>query len=169
MNALPQLLEEVAIVSARTRQAKESAREKCVSAIRRLELALVEALDGESLRNLPNLAYPSDRFFALRVRSTSTDPLDRDALVLLPSGMLAMAGRPPHYVREEALDDSELLAEDVEFVAATVERALTLHLDGAEERVARSTARFERLERLAERLHAVVDSVDLPSPSVLKE
>jgi hypothetical protein len=161
MNALPSLLERLSEASMSIKEAREATRAKCVAAIRRLEAALVGALDGESLRNLPNIATPPDRFFALRVRNRDIyESLDRDALVLLPSGRLAVAGRLHAYVRELPLADAELQAEDVELVARAVERAANLHLGDIGDRMLRSAARYERLGRLAERLHEVVDAVD---------
>jgi hypothetical protein len=160
MNALPTLLEQVSEASMTIKEARETARAKCVQAIRRLEAALLAALDGESLRNLPNVGQPPDRFFALRVRSKYEDePLERDTLVLLPSGKLVIAGRAHAYVRSD-VEDAELQLEDVELVARAVERAATLHLQDIDERIVRTAARYERLGQLAERLHEIVDAVD---------
>jgi hypothetical protein len=167
MNALPSLLERVSEASMSIKEAREATRAKCVAAIRRLEAALLAALDGESLRNLPNVAIAPDRFYALRVRGRDeNEPLERDALVLLTSGKLAIAGRAHAYIRSD-VEDAELQLEDVELVARAVERAATLHLQDIGDRMIKAANRYERIGRLAERLHEVVDAVDrAQAPSV---
>src|ERR1019366_3279363 len=48
---------------------REEARGQAVRAIRAIESELVDALDGATLRGLPNLGSSGERFYAIRVRT----------------------------------------------------------------------------------------------------
>jgi hypothetical protein len=127
---------------------RRTGRASAVETIRLLEAAIVEALAGERLRNLPNLGK-SEAFFGVRVRGTSFAPLPpgRPCLIVDDSGMLMMAtrGSPCNSV---AATDEDLKAEDVEPYANLMEAVLTMHLVGTK----RSTERYRRCGKVAETL-----------------
>jgi hypothetical protein len=136
--------------------AREGAREAAVSAIRAVEGALVEALQGEHLRGLPNLGTSDRRFYGLRVRSSDENAgeqlFSERVLVLTKEGRLALA----HWVLDGmSLDvkdarDEDLLAEDLEHVLRTTARAAAAHGIA----IGRTTDRFLRIASAAARVLA---------------
>lgn len=117
-------------------EARDEAFKVCFPAIRALEKALVDALDGEVLRGLPNLGAGSGGvvFYAARVRGgRASEPLPTYAptkrvLVLRKDGRLAIARRVDLPGSELARDE-ELLAEDLAAFCALLLAVLKRHLD----------------------------------------
>jgi hypothetical protein len=140
--------------------AREEARERAVSAIRAVESALVEALQGEHLRGLPNLGTAERRFYGVRVRSSDENAGESvryeeravQTLIVAKDGQLAFArARAPD--GEDGLvvvpaRDEDLLAEDLEHVLRTVARVAAQH--GVA--VGRSTDRFLKISSAAARV-----------------
>jgi hypothetical protein len=153
MNAIPRLFERVSHASGNLRVVREGAREKAAQAIRALEHALVEALDGESLKGLREIGVG---YQAARVRGKDPfeelpepkpfEPEGREVLVVTPSGTLAMVKRYRiGWGNERAAEDQDLLIEDVADLGRLFERILAEHI----ERARKSAETFSRLELLA--------------------
>lgn len=143
------------------RESQERARPACVRAVRKLEAALVEALDGEKLRGLPMLYFSPDkrlRLFGARARGPEMDsrlPLDgRSVMVFGEDGRLRMALRDlvANCYRVRPVEDSELLYEDVEDAGRVVAALLRVHVDSVRGR----SEKYRRFEAMAERLEAAV-------------
>lgn len=162
MNAMPKLFERVSDASGQLRAVREDAREKAVRAIRALERALVDALDGELLKGLREIR---PGYQAARVRGK--DPFEelpqpkpfenegREVLVLESNGHLCMscAGRNlRHSVVSRLADDADLLVEDVENLGRLYERILAEHI----ERARRSAETFDRYAALAAQVSEVL-------------
>jgi hypothetical protein len=155
MNAIPRLFERVSHASGNLRVVREGAREKAVQAIRALEHALVEALDGENLKGLREIGAG---YQAARVRGQ--DPFEelpepkpfesqgREVLVVTSSGTLAMARSCRAFrqgAAERVAEDADLLIEDVQDLGRLFELILGEHI----ERARKSAETFSRLELLA--------------------
>ena len=160
---LAKLLEQTRDGGELLREAREKARPACIAAVRKLEAALVEALDGEKLKGLPKLDETERaRFYAARARGKRIDErlTDKEVLVVAQDGRLHMASVRPEVsgaflgspVESRPAADDELLAEDVEDVARAVEEVLGRHLA----LIAKSAERYERLADLARKLEAAL-------------
>ena len=148
---LAKLLEETKEGGELLAAARERARPECIAAVRQLEAALVEALGGEALKGLPRLQNnPGVYGASVRGKHRDVELDDRPMLVVVPSGRLHMARLSPDSdeVVTRAVDDDELLAEDVENVAQTFAVALVKHLASVE----KTTARYAGLSALAKKL-----------------
>lgn len=157
---------DVRVGQERHRDVQERAAAQSISAIRAIESRLVEALDGERLRGLPNLGNDEHRFHAARVRgryASEVLPFDgREILVVDGDGWIVFAAFSRQgVVTKRALDD-ELLAEDVALLSERAQQILAAHLS----RLERSTARYEKLEELATRLVGVLGPAFAPAPRV---
>jgi hypothetical protein len=150
---LAKLLEQTREGADALRAARDAARPACVQAVRKLEKALREALGGERLRGLPVLDVTPEgrRVHGARARGKTIDGqlehLDA-VLVIMPDGTLYMACKTTSW----PVADEELLVEDVEDVARSVEEVLRRHLSA----IARTTARFAAMTALAEKLEAAL-------------
>ncbi len=154
------LNELVALSEASTRHLQESRAEadgKAREAIGAIERKLVEALNGETLKGLPDLG---DRVFGLRVdvegSAFAKIPRDRSVLILDVHGHLGIARwcRNTIFVQvppPAALVVASLLSPYLRVVS----RAIGVHLVAAEKR----TASFEKVTELASRLCASLESV----------
>ena len=140
----------------RTIAARDEARETVIAAIRRLEEKLVDALDGEHLRGLPNLGATRDRFYAIRVRSEGANATlsigtGEAPLVLTKEGVLAFArwtfdaDERRDCIVAPAAADQDFLLEDVEAVVRTVAWAIDAHV----EQLGKTTEKLERIASLA--------------------
>jgi hypothetical protein len=127
------LLQRTRNASAHVVYVRSAARTEAIRAIRELEKALQAALDGDTIRGLPDaLSFRHDPpLQALRVGSESNWlPLDgRAVLILSRRGELCMA----HVVGKAGYEsypvlDSELRAQDLKHVTRTVQKALEGHL-----------------------------------------
>jgi hypothetical protein len=154
VNAIPRLLEDTAAASAALRLTRERTRVSAVAAIRRLERALVEALDGETLKGLREIA---PGYSAARVRGSDDslpepktfEAYGRSVLVVDATGDLVMATRRRvGGVCVRRATDEDLLLEDVESVARVFTRVLTEHV----ERARRSAEKFDALDVLARKI-----------------
>lgn len=146
-----------------------SARSAAVEAIRSLEQRLVEALGGESLRGLPNLAPRGPEFYAARVNAFSRHgsgghlPKDgRSVLVLGRDGRLLVASwnvenfvRRGDFVEARPVRDDELIAEDAEAFSRLVTEVLEKHIALAERR----TEALVRAEDLAQKIIGAIGLV----------
>lgn len=150
MSALPKLLEETRQASSRLGEARTEARGAAVMAIRKLELTLVDALAGETLKGLPDLG---GRTYGARVRGKHDGQLvgGHVALVIRPDGTLGLMDGGSV---DRNVEDGELMVEDVEDLAAKVEIVLRGHLVAAE----RGAVRYKRLQWLAVRLHDLLEA-----------
>jgi len=157
---LAKLLAETEERSKLLREAAEDARPACVAAVRQMEASLVEALGGETLKGLPCLYGESaERFYGARARGRLDKKLyEKPVLVICPDGRLRVAqfvvagpGVPEGVLTREA-EDSELLVEDVEVVARAIDAVLKAHVAAA----ARTTARYDALVELAQKLEAAL-------------
>ena len=152
---------------------REEARGQAVRAIRAIESELVDALDGATLRGLPNLGSSGERFYAIRVRTqqygevgpNAEEPIEagEEPLCLTKEGVLVVARW--HYVNNERdpgaggdrlssppVRSDELMIEDVEALVRTVHHVVPRHLAQLET----TNARFSRIGELAERICAEI-------------
>lgn len=145
---------------------RHGAKQDAIKAIRLIEGRLVEALAGEPLRGLPNLlpevGARHQQFYALQVRGKFADrplPYDEAVVVLTREGRLCWATResdghlrPAVRAHLVPVEDDELMLEDLQLVAASVERALQAHLA----RVESTSERYRNVSALARRVsHAL--------------
>jgi hypothetical protein len=141
---------------------REEARESAVLAIRSLEDALVEALGGEKLLGLPNLASSKLPWRGARVRGGAGKRLStqyfgkgggwsRPVLCVEETGhvVLVSRSRSGEISTRQAMDD-ELIAEDVAHLAELLPTIIETHIKRAEAR--RET--FARLRALSTRIKA---------------
>jgi hypothetical protein len=142
-NDLNTLLNRVASITAKP------PREEAILAIRTLEATLVAALDGETLRDLPNLGTGMSPFAGANVRGGRTEariafPRDGQdmgtpSLVLRPDGRLAVAWTIRNAERgnvfdftHRGADDDDLRVEDLGALLVLLPKVLTNHLAKAE-------------------------------------
>lgn len=119
------------------------------AAIARLEKSLAEALDGESLRGLPELG---GRVFGMRVGVEGSAyarlPRNRRVLIVDVKGRLRAATLFPEGVYVEAPAEGEVVASVLDPYVKAVQRGIELHLQSATKR----TEVFERIAALASKL-----------------
>ena len=146
--------------------ARDGAKAEAIAFIRQLIEALHEALDGESLKGLPDLVpdWRDTEFAAARVRGRWDTPLDpapvrgSGALVLRADGLLSWAWRSQLEVEDVKLApvaDDGLRAEDAENIARLVCRVLPLHVARAGDGQRRYRALLQRVARLRAALAVV--------------
>jgi len=168
MSQIPELLGDVALASDELFAARESARAEAIAAIRAMETALVEALGGETLKGLREVApgYPAARArcFAAKDAGRPYEPLPeprgggdgREVLVVTSRGRLEMAktvvraGRV--VVQTRWAEDGDLLVEDVEHLPRLFAQLLGEHVA----RSRRTTSRLIRLESVARQISAAL-------------
>jgi hypothetical protein len=98
-SALQSLLDEVSAATKSAEKSRDGARTSVVEAVRALETALQERLDGGTLRGLKNLGHNRDPLYAARIRGKpdgrvkwpDTPMTSTDTLVLSPKGKLQVA------------------------------------------------------------------------------
>jgi len=147
-------------------QTRDDLRPKAVAAVREIEAALLEALNGEPLRGLRNLGG-SAMFVAARVRGKPNKKLpgpnaqkgERDWLCLNAKGQLVIAwwedvNDDEVEIRERPVRDDELIASDVEDLLTTIQYVLPQHI----ERAVRAKARYDKAAALVERVNVVLAS-----------
>lgn len=160
---MEQLLEDVRAAQSRLAMSRTSARESAIEAIRSLEARLVETLDGEVLRGMPNLLPDAPKqFYAMQLRGRVDRylPLEgRAEIVLTREGKLAWAvrdgGSPLRpYVTAVIgpVADDDLRAEDLRAFVEVVQTALQRHLA----RLADTERTYVRADELARRLHSAL-------------
>src|SRR5580704_11578514 len=150
MARIPEAQERVAI-------ARGDARERAILAIRAIEGALLEALEGEHLRGLLNLGDRVEKFHGVRVRhgdakATLSLTSDERPLVLGKEGLLVFArwayggeGRRDR-IEIEAAQDDELLVEDLESMIRTVRAVVEGHVAA----LGRTSDKFRQIVGLAD-------------------
>lgn len=97
--SLQSLLDEVSAATKSAQKSRSGARTAVIEAVRALETALQERLDGGSLRGLKNLGHNRDPLYAARVRGKpdgrvrwpDTPLTSTETLVLSPKGQLQIA------------------------------------------------------------------------------
>lgn len=165
---LPKVLEDAGAASEELRSARSRARAEALAAIHEMEGALLEALDGETLKGVreivPGYAAVRARAFGAKEKNLA-EPLPepkpgelfgRWVLVVSDRGTLEMArtyrkvGRLG--VESRQAEDEDLLIEDVEHLATLFAKLLGEHV----ERSRRSAARFGRLEGIARSISAAL-------------
>ncbi len=145
---------------------RDGARTAATRAVRTLEAALVEALQGHALRGIKNLGQGNAPIYAARVRGEPDTklawPAEPDSLTeslcIAANGSLVMI----QCVTDDqahALDatsrpaqDADLLAEDVEALTRTLTTLLPRHIQAAE----RARERYQGIQALAERIERVL-------------
>ncbi len=144
--------------SARTvSEARERALPEAVKAVREMENALQEALDGEPLRGLRNLGG-SASFYAARVRAKPDKKLptpneakgERDFLCLDHTGKLVIAWwddveNNSVELQDRPAGDDDIRIGDVEDMLRALDWALPRHLEAS----ARTARRYENITELS--------------------
>lgn len=137
---LDDLLDEAAKASADAMISRDDARTVAVSAIRKLEARLIDAIAGDTLRGMATLATGFEGTLqGARVRGDSDKPLPngfRDVLVLKRDGSLVLARKTANGYACRLVRDEELLAQDLELVVQTARTALQRHIACAEKTAA---------------------------------
>jgi hypothetical protein len=158
---------------------REEARAHAVRAIRAIESELVDALDGATLRGLPNLGGNGERFYAIRVRTqrdaevgpNAEEPIggDEESLCLTKEGVLVVVGwlrardtQLADRIYSPPVRDENLLLEDVEALVRTVHYVVPRHLAQLEQ----TSARFSRIGELAARICAELTQEKPPGTRV---
>jgi hypothetical protein len=170
VSASPELFEDVAFASTTLRSSRERARVRAIAAVRGMEQALVDALEGETLKGLREVV---PGYYAARARYTGKkdtylpfEPLPdpksgadygREVLVVTASGVLEMARAVRHGhgvfgAESRVAADVDLVIEDVEHLGRLFPRLLAEHI----ERSRRTSMRFMRLEDVAQRISAAL-------------
>lgn len=143
----------VKTTTANMKRARAWADDEARAAIMRVERSLREALDGETLRGLPELG---GRVFGLRVEVEGSSfarlPRNRRVLILDTKGQLRAAILFPEGVHLEAPDEKEVVASVLEAYLKTVQRGIELHLRSTTKR----TEAFVRVAALAAKLATVL-------------
>jgi hypothetical protein len=147
-------------------QARAEAVPEATRAVREVETALQEALDGEPLRGLRNLGG-SASFYAARVRAKADKKLpgpnerkgERDWLCLSPKGELIIAWwedveDDEVELRDRLATDDELRVDDVEALLKTLQWILPRHIDAAE----RAKARYTKAVALSTRINEIMEA-----------
>jgi len=149
--------EKVRLASSELARAKEASRADAIVAITGLEEGLREALEGEKLKGLPNIAHSSSApYRGAQVRTKRlNDPLPRpahgqewgrEALVMNMDGVLALTrASSDGAIEERVADASDLRAEDLVDVAEAIVTLVDVHCQAA----ARRAGQYKRLRRLA--------------------
>ena len=129
--------------------ARELADSEARAAIARVEKALVEALDGEAMRGLPELG---GRVFGLRVEVEASTfarlPRNRRVLILDRFGCLRAATLFPEGAHVEGPEEGEVVASTLDPYLRTVQRGIALHLESATKR----TEAFTKIAALAAKI-----------------
>lgn len=138
---------------ARLVEAREHAKQVTRVTLLRLEQTVARALEGETLRGLPNLMPDGAPFYARRLHGRFDAPLPRDGsfvLVLLRTGAIAWARWTSMRLAEWkfAIDDPALRVED--FMAYV--RALDAALEENTKRADRTARNYREMAALAERI-----------------
>lgn len=142
-------------------ETRTKARDVSIRAIRDVERRVVEALAGEQLRGMPNLAERGAPLRAMRVNAWSRNgdssmlPRDgREVLVFTAAGRLAVArlGEVGPQIRH--VTDDELVLEDLSSFVGVVQEALERHIALVDRRV-QSLKKAEALAKL------LIDAVGL--------
>lgn len=135
------------------KNARAQADEEAKATIARVEKSLHEALDGETLRGLPELG---GRVFGLRIEVEGSSfarlPRNRRVLILDAKGQLRAAILFPEGAHIESPDDREVVASVLDAYLRTVQRGIALHLQSA----SRRTETFERVAALSRKLATVL-------------
>lgn len=115
-------VEKIRVAAGQLSAARHAARGPTIEAIRKLELAVIDALGGEQLRGLPEHAAPGQpRFQAARVRGKPDARIDgRPVLVLVTSGRLMMASQQADGIECRPVTDDELVIDDLEALTRTI-------------------------------------------------
>ena len=133
--------------------ARHVADEEARKAIARVEASLSEALEGETLRGLPELG---GRVFGLRVGVEGSMfarlPRNRRVFIVDNRGRLMCATLFPEGVFVEKPDDREVVASTLVPYLSTVQRGMTLHMESATKR----TEQFTRIASLANKISTVL-------------
>lgn len=140
---------------------RTEARTASLNAIKGMMAALMDILDGETLKGAPNLVGGGDGsrpYRGYRVRTAAGkwdaglewpegDFLGHEALVINIHGQLRFAalGRDV-LVKERAASDDDLISEDAEKLANTLAIALQRHIAKCE----RGDARYRRMRRFSD-------------------
>jgi hypothetical protein len=159
---LAKLLEETKEGGEMLREARDRARPTCIAAVRKLEAALVEALGGDKLKGLPLLDDPTlrnargSRFYGARARGKKIEGCldDKPTLVVTQDGALRLAWIEHGETNSPAVNDAELLLEDVEDVARAVEEVLLRHVA----QLSKAAARYDAFVELARKLESALDA-----------
>ncbi|UCC72016.1 MAG: hypothetical protein JSV86_16860 [Gemmatimonadota bacterium] len=145
-------------------RSRDTVRPEAVKAVREIERALQEALEGEPLRGLRNLGG-SAMFAGARVRGKTDKKLpgpdsqkgERDFLCLNAKGQLVIVwwedvGDDMVEIRERPVRDDELVAGDATDLLNTVQQILPRHVEHAE----RARARYNKAALLAQRVQLIL-------------
>jgi len=159
------LLEQAAAASRATAQERSDAKAAAQDAVRRLETALTEVLEGEPLRGMRNLAGGNAPLYAARLRGDPDAklawPNEPDAvsesLVLLPNGQLAVAqcatdGRRLLDVEVRDLFDTDIRAEDAEAFTRTLAVVLRRHIEASK----KAQVRYARVQTFADQVRRIL-------------
>ena len=167
---IPNLIVEAGRASEVLRDTRERARVEAIAAIRAMERALLDALAGETLKGIRDIA---PGYAAARVRSVGRndvsipyEPLPeprpgfsvgREVLVVTAYGRLDMAhtlrvDQGSIVVGHRPADDPDLLIEDVEHLARLFAELLGEHVA----RARKTAERFGHLDAIAQRISAAL-------------
>lgn len=142
-------IERVRASTSGMKAARARADARAREAIARVEASLREALDGETLRGLPEIG---GRVFGLRVGAEGSAfarlPRNRRVLILDSKGQLRAATMFQEGVHVEAPDEREVVASVLDPYLRAVQRGIELHLRSATER----TEVFERIAVVSSKL-----------------
>lgn len=141
------------------REVRAQTRYASVAAIRALEKRLVQALEGDRLRGVPNLGRRNGKpLRALRLGTKRTTEVrglghEHEVLALSNQGRLVMVRLVGQEPEQRAAFDDELVIEDLEGFCRVVREALERHLSLTGQRV----DALHRMGRLATKLGEVLD------------
>jgi len=166
-SATRQLLDDARSAAQGLATVRDDARMAAIRAIRQLEAALLEALDGQSLRGLKNLGQGNAPIYAARVRGEPHTklawPTEPDSVVeslcITPSGSLVMfqcatdehgAGLDP---TSRPAADTDFRAEDIEALTRTLAGILPRHIQAAEQ----ARERYQGIQALSARIERIIE------------
>ncbi len=150
--SIEELLKLARSASARVMMERDGAREKAVKAVRELEGKVQDAISGDVLRGLSNVAGDMGVLHAARLSGKMPFGIDaflsrdgRESPCLSKEGVLIVASlHPEDGVLTRLLHDDEVLAEHAEPIARAVQEVLERHIARTERR-ATSYARASAL------------------------
>lgn len=157
------LLQQVKEVTAKLTEARDSAKQSAIEAIRTLESDLGDSLGGERLKGVFRLTpngFPP--FQGVHVRRTAKDaPLnDIPTLVLSSDGVLTVASfnnsgnDVSQFTQVRVAEDSDIILEDLEGLLTTLNYILPIHCRKAQE----AQARFEQVDAFARKVLNCLDA-----------
>lgn len=155
---LDALLQRAREASEKIMTERDDARSAAIAAIRGLEQRVQEAVSGDVLRGLKNLASPAGTLYAARVGAVGERGIDerlawrRPALCLDQDGVLVVAEIDGETLTTRPVEDDELKVEDLARVTDAVRAALERHVAAT----ARTTSTYARAAELAARLARAV-------------